>query len=364
MVEEQGTTVTGTVNYAYNSLGQLTGLNDGNGNSIVSYTYNNVGELTAEKMGDGTSAVYTYDADGNVLDLVNYAANGTTVDSSFQYTYNAMGEETSMVTLDGTWTYSYDGDGQLVHAALASTDAQIPSQSLTYVYNAAGDRVQTIVNGTTTNYTSNGDNEYTSVGGTTDHYDADGNLISTTSPSGTTTYTYNSADQLVSVTSPTDSWVYDYDAFGNLVATIHDGQTTNNLVDPTTENVVAQYTGSGGLIGELHVRAGIGQPDDDGRHELLSIRRGGLDGRVDERGQRPGQQLQLPPLRGRALDHGDGRQPVHLPRTVRRLRRRLRPRQHAQPVLLADDGPVHLRRSARPGRRPDQPAGIRGQRSR
>ena len=64
-------------------------------------------------MGDGTYTTYTYDADGNVLDLVNYAANGS-VDSSFVYTYNALGEETSMATVDGTWTYSYDNDGELV----------------------------------------------------------------------------------------------------------------------------------------------------------------------------------------------------------------------------------------------------------
>ena len=37
-----------------------------------------------------------------------------------------------------------------------------------------GDRTQTIVNGVTTNYTSNSVNEYTTVGGTTYGYDADG----------------------------------------------------------------------------------------------------------------------------------------------------------------------------------------------
>ena len=175
------------------------------GANIIQYTYNNLGELTREEMGDGTYTTYTYDADGNVLDLVNYAANGT-VDSSFVYTYNALDEETSMATIDGTWTYSYDNDGELVTASFASTDSAIPEQSLTYVYNAAGDRTQTIVNGVTTNYTSNSVNEYTTVGGTTYEYDADGNLISMTDASGTTTYTYNSLNQLTGVTSPTGSW--------------------------------------------------------------------------------------------------------------------------------------------------------------
>ena len=46
---------------------------------------------------------YTYDADGNLLHLVNYAS-GTTVNSRFDYTYNALGQVATMATVDGTWT--------------------------------------------------------------------------------------------------------------------------------------------------------------------------------------------------------------------------------------------------------------------
>ena len=60
---------------------------------------------------------------------------------------------------------------------------------------------------------------------------------------------YNSLNQLVGVTSPSGSWVYQYDALGNLVATTTNGQTTENLVDPTgLGNLVGQYTSSGSLI--------------------------------------------------------------------------------------------------------------------
>ncbi len=53
----------------------------------------------------------------------------------------------------------------------------------------------------------------------------------------------------MSVTSPTDSWIYEYDALGNQIATIHNGQTTENLVDPTgLGNLVGQYTSSGSLV--------------------------------------------------------------------------------------------------------------------
>ena len=249
MVEKSGSTVNNTVNYAYNALGQLAKLTDGTGATVISYTYNNLGQLTREDKGDGTSTTYVYDADGNVMHLINYAADGTTVDSRFDYAYNTLGEETSMATVDGTWTYAYDTTGQLVHAVFASTNSSIPSQDLTYVYDAVGNRTQTIINGVTTNYTSNSVNEYTSAGGTTYKYDADGNLVSQTDSSGTTTYAYDSLNRLVSVTSPTDTWIYEYGALGNRVATIHNGQVTDNLVDPTgLGNVVGQYNSSGSLI--------------------------------------------------------------------------------------------------------------------
>ena len=267
MVEKDNNTVTGTVNYQYDAAGRLTGLTDGTAAPIVTYLYNELGQLEVAVNGSGTGSgtgpysspytTYQYDADGNLLHVVNYAG-GTTVNSRFDYTYNALGQVTTMATINGTWSYSYDAAGELIGAALASTNGAIPSQNLSYVYNAAGDRTQTIINGTTTNYSSNSVNEYTSTSeGTTYQYDEAGNLISETNASGTTTYTYNSINQLISVVSPTDSYTYQYDALGNLAVTTHDtlssgqvtGQTvTQNLVDPAgTGDVVQQFDGSGDL---------------------------------------------------------------------------------------------------------------------
>ena len=114
-----------TVNYTYDSLGRLSALTDGTGATIIAYTYNNLGQLAREDKGNGTYTTFQYDADGNVLHLVNYSPTGT-VDSRFDYTYNALGEQTSMATLDGTWTYGYDATGQLTTAVFASTNPAIP----------------------------------------------------------------------------------------------------------------------------------------------------------------------------------------------------------------------------------------------
>jgi RHS repeat-associated protein len=217
-----------TVNYQYAPDGQLAGLTDGDGNPIVTYTYNAAGELTHTDNGNGTYTIYTYDADGDVLSVVNDAPDGT-ANSSFIYTYNSVGEVASMATLDGVWTYRYDADGELIQAVFASTNPAVPSQNQTYTYNAAGDRTSTVINGATTDYTSNSVNEYTSVGGVTYTYDAAGNLIS----NGTNTYTYNVFGQLTSVTTPTGTTQSAYDALGNLVSATTNGQTTQYLVDPT-----------------------------------------------------------------------------------------------------------------------------------
>ena len=104
------------------------------------------------------------------------------------------------------------------------------------------------------------------------------------SPSGTTNYAYNSLNQLVGVTTPTDTWTYQYDALGNVIATTHNGQLTQNLVDPTgSGGLVAQFDGSGTLLERLHLRPGPGQPDHADGDELLRVRRAGIDGRPDDR---------------------------------------------------------------------------------
>ena len=47
------------------------------------------------------------------------------------------------------------------------------------------DSIRTVENGVATAYTTNNLNQYTRVGDTTYAFDADGNLVSETSPSGT-----------------------------------------------------------------------------------------------------------------------------------------------------------------------------------
>ena len=237
------------VNYSYDDAGRLASLTDGDNNLIVSYEYDAVGRLAREDKGNGTYTVYNYDLAGQLLSIENYAPDDT-LNSSSVYTYDNLGRQTSLTTLDGEWTYDYDAVGQLTGAVFVSTNPDIPNQNLTYEYDAAGNRINTIENGEATGYTSNNLNQYTEVNGFESQYDDDGNLISKTNEEGTFLYSYNSENRLTSVTEP-DGIVtsYEYDPFGNRIASVRDGVRTEYLIDPFGfGDVVGEYNPDGNLI--------------------------------------------------------------------------------------------------------------------
>jgi RHS repeat-associated protein len=242
------------VNYVYDSLGRLSALTDGSGNLIVQYTYNKLGQLSQKQNGNSTYTTYGYDAAGDLISEVNYAnSSGTTVNSSFTYTYDLLGDVTSVTDAGGNvTTYGYDATGQLTSVALPG------GQTITYVYNAAGDRTEVINNGTPTSYASNADNEITQVGSATYTYDANGNLHTITDSSGTTTYTYNDLNQLVSIAAPDGTTTtFQYSPLDYLVGSNVGGAQTSYLIDPNgLGNVVASYNGSGTLI--AHFIQGFG----------------------------------------------------------------------------------------------------------
>ncbi len=224
------------------------------GNLITRYTYNANGQLAGSLDGNGQTTSYLYDGDGNVTRILTKAADGTTITSQLDYTYDADGHPVTATSLDGAWTYSYDAAGQLIYAVFASINPSIPDQDLTYEYDAAGNRIQTIFNGAVSDYSTNGLNQYTSVDGTTYSYDADGNLVSMTQGGVTTEYTYNSQNQLIAITRPTDVQTYQYDALGHVVSSADNGITRNYIIDPLAEDTSA--TGPLSAIGQIYDPSG------------------------------------------------------------------------------------------------------------
>jgi len=245
-----------TVSYTYDALGRLQELTDGNGNLIVQYTYDAAGNLIQEDMGNGTRTVYTYDGDGDVLSITNYAPNHIAVNSFDGYTYDALGNVLTDTNQDGERVYTYDAEDQLINADFTPNSSDpdgLTSQNLQYVYDAAGNRVSQTVNGVTTTYAVNNVNEYTSstINGviTTYQYDKDGNLVSQTAAGSTTTYSYDELDELTGVNGPGQTATYTYDPLGNRNSETVNGVTTQFLIDPNgLGDVASTYSGSGSLI--------------------------------------------------------------------------------------------------------------------
>ena len=213
--------------YEYDTAGRLYRLRDASDALLVTYTYDPSGRLSRVDKGNGTFTTYDYDAAGQLLSLKNWR-NATTLNSKFDYIYDSRGRRVTQATLDGTWTYGYDGTGQLTRAVFASLNtAAIPNQDLQYFYDAAGNRTKTVLNGVTTLYAANNLNQYTSVGGVGQTYDADGNLTF----DGVNAYTWDQQSRLVSVSGPQGVTQYEYDAFGNRVAKAENGVRTEYIND-------------------------------------------------------------------------------------------------------------------------------------
>ena len=239
-----------TVNYAYDTTGRLASVTDGGGNLITRYTYDAIGHLVRNDDGNGTYTTYGYDANNQMLSLVNFAADNSIL-SSFEYTYDPLGRRTSMTTLDGTTTYDYDALSRLTSVILPDT------RTITYQYDLAGNRVAVTDNGFTTTYTTNNLNGYTAIGGTTNTYDLGGNLVAANGPNGKTSYAYDALGRLVGVINSSGSWTYEYDALGNRIASVHNGQRMEYLIDPSgLGNVVGEYDNAGQLI--AHYTYGVG----------------------------------------------------------------------------------------------------------
>ncbi len=231
------------LNYEYDAAGRPSRLCDENGAVIVSYEYDEVGRLSRESKGNGTYTTYEYDAAGQVISMVNFAPDDS-VQSRFDYAYDANGNRTSMTTLAGTTTYNYDLIGQLVGVTYPG------GRHVVYDYDAAGNRITVTDDGVPTDYTTNELNQYTQVGDATYTYDLNGNMTSRTDASGTTTYEYNYDNRLIRVTTPmSGTWEYAYDPLGNRIGVSQDGTSTRYVYDPIgLVDVAAEYDGSGALV--------------------------------------------------------------------------------------------------------------------
>ena len=226
----------GDTRYIFDSAGRLSQLLDASNNPIVEYSYDATGNLTRTNKANKTYTTYDYDAAGQILHLINHAGDDS-VNTRFDYIYDARGHRLTMGTIDGNWAYDYDSTGQLIHAVFTSTNPEISDHDLRYAYDTLGNRISTVINGVTTDYVANDRNQYASVGGVAQMYDADGNLVN----DGVDTYTYDDGNRLIRMAGPDGVTEYEYDAFGSRTALIRNGEREAYLLEPSgLVNVLAE----------------------------------------------------------------------------------------------------------------------------
>ena len=302
---QSGYTEPSNVTYTYDDDGNRTQMTDGTG--TTTYAYDTLERLDSVTDGDSNVVTYNYDADGNVT-CISYPNSGATTCQNASsgtglvtYTYNGMGEESSMTDWLGagnTTSFTYDLDGNLAKTIFPSGT----TTSVSHIYDDADaltdtsytigatttdlaaltpnademigtttppvggattygyDALNRVTTGTTAGYTYDAASELTSVtptgGSATDFgYNADGQLCYTASstgtctspPSGATTYADSTAGERLSTTpSASNPTTYGWDQAGNLVCeTAPNGSSYSCSNTHSTVTTTYAYNGDG-----------------------------------------------------------------------------------------------------------------------
>ena len=222
--------------YAYDDNGNVTSITKGS--ASASYTYDSLNQLT--RVNDGftnKTTTYTYDNAGNILERKEYAYTtgelGTPTDT-VSYTYDSAWKD-KLVSYDGQ-TITYDEIGNpLSYRGYTLTWQGKRLQSLSgnnttasYTYDEQGVRSSKTVNGVTTTFSYNGSLLMAQVQGSGASqvkqlfsYDANGDVISVNYNGTEYFYLRNGQNDVVGLMDANGNRVveYTYDAWGKLIST-------------------------------------------------------------------------------------------------------------------------------------------------
>jgi YD repeat-containing protein len=244
---------------SYNTAGQLAKVTDATGRSIsVSFGANGLVSQVTDPLGQPTA--YGYDTNGNltsVTDPMNRVTKFTYDPNHLLLTmtdprngvttnvYDASGRVTKQTDPAGLVTkWAYSGNNYSIAGGTTTiTDPYSNVESQQYVSGALSSLTKGVGTSTpsTWNYTFDpatfGVASVKDPNGhlTTNTYDSDGNLLSTTDPlQQITTYTYNGLDEPLAVTDPMGiKTAYGYDGDGNLQSKMVTGNNGTTLETTT-----------------------------------------------------------------------------------------------------------------------------------
>lgn len=227
--------------YGYDNNSNLTSLTltAGAASATHGYTYDSLNQVTALSRNSSNLVKFIYDERGNVISA-RYS-NGTYI--AYEYdadnrltlvkNYNAAG-----AVLD-SYAYTYDANSNRTSVVTGSgtisyqydalnqltQETLLDGTTITYEYDAAGNRTKKTVGANVTNYTYDNGNQLTAVNGQTYTYDSNGNRTS----NGPKTYVYNEVNQLVEVKNTGGSTIatFTYDDQGKRISMTVSGSTSN-----------------------------------------------------------------------------------------------------------------------------------------
>ena len=195
--------------YTYNAAGELIRKTDSLQNEI-SYDYDPAGNLTKKTDENGTETTYRYDALNELID-----SDTKETLSSASYSYDEMGNVTSMKDVTGESTYTYDEAGRLIRAVDGS------DKSVSYSYDGFGNlSTLTYPDGSVVRYT----------------YDANGQLSDIRSKDGQVTYEYDAEGNVLKITRKNANG-----EAGTTILSYDDLNRVKNLVNTCNGTVISAY---------------------------------------------------------------------------------------------------------------------------
>jgi RHS repeat-associated protein len=232
-VEEYNGQTLYVTQYQYDELGNLTQMTDPE-QDVYTYEYDSLFGITKAVYPDMTEQYFSYDSVGNLIQKIDQ--NGTTIDYTYDavsrlteinyqdatisFTYNQLGQRTSMVTPDVTNFYQYDERNRLKELEYVIDNT---SYVLQYMYDPAGNITEIVYpDNSTVQYTYFLEDLLAEMQGiATFSYFADGKLEQSIFSNGVTTdYGYNTTGRIDNIHAYTGQDLldvsYTYDVAGNI----------------------------------------------------------------------------------------------------------------------------------------------------
>ena len=162
--------------------------------TLAEFEYNSKGQLLQKSLSNGAYTTYSYVSGTQRLShLKNYLPNGT-LQSMFEYTYDSKQRVTKVTTIEGDWRYSYDAGGQLVGWTNPS------GVSTEYRYDRRGNRIIERVEQMEASYSVNAINQYMTYNNTSSFkFDKNGNLIEKVTNGRSEQFSFDPEGKLIAV---------------------------------------------------------------------------------------------------------------------------------------------------------------------